>query len=209
MYSTSILRPLTPPVALARSMRGLARLARVLERRTGGAGLGEDVAELDRLGAHAGIGARLRTDSRGGQPDHGDRGDGGSCDGAQCAPAPMVHCPTPQSTRAPERLGNCRSRVRQRIAIRPRAGRASPDATRGAGEPAPLARRPRSGQGAAVAGGAVVVTPPVLLSYCAMSAGSPTSFPVSGFPPLSTLNLPSFTVTNQVQLLLATLPKPS
>ena len=86
---------------------GLARLARVLERRTGGAGLGEDVAELDRLGAHAGIGARLRTDSRGGQPDHGDRGDGGSCDGAECAPAPMVHCPTPQSTRAPERLGSC------------------------------------------------------------------------------------------------------
>ena len=112
----------------------LARLARVLERRTGGAGLGEDVAELDRLGAHAGIGARLRTDSRGGQPDHGDRGDGGSCDGAQCAPAPMVHCPTPQSTRAPGHLSSCRSRGGQRIAIRPRAGRARPLTRRG--EPA-------------------------------------------------------------------------
>ena len=44
------------------------------------------------------------------------------------------------------------------------------------------------------------VTPPVLLSYCAISAGSPTSFPVSGLPPFRTLNLPSFTLTNQVQL---------
>ena len=82
-------------------MRALHALPAFLNVEPRGAGLGEDVADLDRLVAHAGIGARLRTDSRGGQPDHGDRGDGGSCDGAQCAPAPMVHCPTPQSTERP------------------------------------------------------------------------------------------------------------
>ena len=95
MYSTLILRPLTPPLAFCASTLAWHALSRVLERRGGDAGLRRDVTDRDVLVGHPGIGARLRAGSGGGQTGDRETGHGGECDQAPRALAPMVQHLTP------------------------------------------------------------------------------------------------------------------
>src|SRR2546430_14992946 len=57
--------------------------------------------------------------------------------------------------------------------------------------------------------GAVVVVAAVPARFAATNFGSPISLLLIGFPPLSTLNLPSLTVRNQLQLVSGVFPKVS